>query len=48
MHYVHCIKCGIILDLETEAIEYKREYYCLDHYEEVIQEEQEKEVDNEQ
>jgi len=29
-----------MLDYETEALVHERKYYCLDHYEEVIQKEQ--------
>ena len=44
--YVKCHVCSILLDLETEAIEYNRLYYCTDCYEEIIQEEQDVEDDN--
>ena len=43
MDYTNCIKCGILLDPETEAVYHNGEPYCFDHYEEIIAEEQDEE-----
>jgi hypothetical protein len=40
--YVKCCKCGKILDPDTEALEHDSKDYCLEHFEEAVQEEQDK------
>lgn len=44
LNYTKCKKCGNILD-PNEAIEHNGNDYCIDHYEELIQDEQDKELE---
>lgn len=42
---VLCCRCEKVLDVDNEAVEYKREFYCDDCYQEEIQEEEDDEVE---
>lgn len=40
--YTKCATCGRLIDIEDEAVEYKGKDYCFDHYEEIVQEDQDR------
>lgn len=44
--YVKCATCSRIIDLDTEAVAHKGKHYCFDHYEDLITEEQNEELDD--